>query len=609
MPFSSPLHPVVAPAVAPAVSKAAALAVALACLGPVAAGGAQEGPSEGPPFVSVGLGDVRTTSGSPEKDWILEVNGPGLVVGDFDGDGRHDLVVIDGSTSERARAGEPGFPPRLFLGQPRGPRERPFREAGEPWRMQAGPWGSGGAAADVEGDGDLDLVVLGWGPDRLFHNVERRGFELVSEAGFEGERWSTSAAFLDADRDGDLDLAVVNYLAFSFDDIPPRTSETCVWKGMPVMCGPEGLVPVHDQLYANDGEGRLTEVSLERGFRPERAGFGLGVIARDVDLDGDTDLYVSNDSTPNHLWRNDLEEGFAEIGLAYGVALDANGKEQAGMGIAGGDMNGDGIPELFVTNFSGESNAYYVSGRRGRWRERAFAKKLGAPSQHLLGWGTVCEDFDLDGDLDFAVANGHVYPQASGVGTDTSYAQINQLFSNDGDGTFVVERLSEREASVSRTMSVGDWNDDGAPDLVIADLDGVVSLKVNARGHAQAEHLQVDADANGEESPWLRVTLAGRGKNTQGLGARIELRQGQWSAWREIGTDGGFQAARPAEAFFGLPARGATSLRVLWPSGARTELASVALDQRLTIQEPEGEEPEGDGLDTTSQGASDEVGR
>ncbi len=359
-----------------------------------------------PLFVEAGptnLPGALLRCGSDEKNYIIEVNGGGVALGDFDGDGDLDLVTVDGSTLERVAAGEPGFPPRLYRNDGAGR----FAEALDVG-LTGGRWGMGVATGDINSDGWLDLVISEWGPDRVFLNKSGERFEEVTErAGLRGKGWSTSVALADFDGDGALDLGVTGYLRFDIDDIASRVDGVCRWKGHPVMCGPEGLIPIHDRLYRGKGDGSFEDVSRSSGYRPSTAGYGLGILPLDYDVDGDVDFYVSNDSTPNHLWENQGDGTFKEVGFKSGAGLDESGKEQAGMGIAAGDVNGDGRPDLFVTNFSGESNAFYMS--TGRFfRERSDRSGLGGPSKTDLGWGTACQDFDLDGDLDLAVFNGHV---------------------------------------------------------------------------------------------------------------------------------------------------------------------------------------------------------
>ncbi len=536
---------------------------------------ASVGPGAVPPplFTEVGaraLPGVTTTCGSPQKDWILEVDGGGLALGDFDRDGDIDLVVVDGSTVERAEKGEPGNPPRLFLNRGDGT----FAAAGEAWKIAPGRFGMGCAAGDLDGDGDLDLVITEWGRTRVLRNEDAKGFrETTAEAGLSAAlEWGTSAALFDADRDGRLDLAVVNYLAFDTQTVTKRGAGSCRWKGHDVMCGPEGLVPQHDRLYRGLGDGRFEDITQKAGFVVPNAGFGLGALTLDYDLDGDTDLYVANDSTPNFLWENQGDGTFREVGFARGVSHDANGKEQASMGIAAGDVNGDGRPDLFVTNFSGENNAYYASKGAG-FRERSSPAGLGGPSIPFLGWGTQLADFDLDGDLDIAVVNGHVYPQADLPGTDTRYAQEAQLYRNDGTGRFQPEPLSAAGPLVSRASAAADLDADGDLDIVALSVEGPVRV------------FQNDAP-RGEASHWLRVRLRGLGANRDAIGATLVAVAGakRWSA--EVRTSGGYQAACPAEAHFGLgPVAKLDELRVRWPGGGEQVLKDVAVDRVLAVSE------------------------
>jgi hypothetical protein len=518
---------------------------------------------------------VATTCGTPRKDYIIEVNGGGLALADFDGDGDSDLVVVDGSTLERVREGQSGFPPRLFLNDGAGR----FAPAGESWAMSGGTWGMGCAVGDLDGDGWLDLVVTQWGPCRVFVNRQGQGFEeRTGQAGLPDARWASSAALADLDRDEDLDLAVICYLAFDPASAKPPGGG-CRWKGHDVMCGPEGLEPVHDLLYAGKGDGTFEDVTLARGFRPLQAGFGLGVACLDHDLDGDVDLFVANDSTPNFLWQNDGSGKFEEVGLAMGAAVDRNGKEQASMGIAVGDMNGDGRQDLFVTNFSGENNALYRSRSKAGFREDSSPLGLGGPSISHLGWGTTFADYDLDGDLDLHVLNGHVYPQADSPGTDTTYAQPDHLYrfseSPEGPGRYLLEPLRDGPPRVSRASSVADIDGDGDLDIVAIELDGPVRVY---RNQARERH---------PDRHWLAVAPRSAGKNRFALGARVVV---EWEGGKraaEVHTAGGFQSAVPPLAHFGLAgAERAKRLTVRFPSGREVVREDVPADRLLVVEEP-----------------------
>lgn len=519
---------------------------------------------DAPLFVEIppdrsGLAHV-SVYGSPEKDFILETNGPGIALADFDGDGDLDVFCGNGDALYGKPEGSDVSPCRLF----RNDGALRLVDVTEGSGVDVEGFCNGVAVLDVDGDGRRDLFVARHGHDVLLRNVGDLKFEDVSSTLPGDDAWGTSVAAFDADGDGDVDLYETNYLAFDVAK-PPRhgaDGRHCTWFGHVVMCGPEGLRPEADRLLRNDA-GTLVDASSALGVATVAPSFGLGVLAADFDADGRTDVYVANDSMANFVFWN-RDGTFLEDGLAAGAAVSGDGREQAGMGVDVGDVDGDGRLDLFVTNFSGEPNTLYRNDGDGFFDDVSFRSNLGPASMPRLGWGAALLDVDRDGDLDAFTSNGHVYPQADRPGTDTAYPQPCDLFVNTG-GRFDLapaERSGLGTLAVHRAAAFGDLDDDGDDDVVVAVLDGPVRL------------LRNDArSGRDDDPPWIGYRLDAGPGNPDGLGATVAL----GPAVRVAKSSYSFQAANDPRVVFAGAALAAERVVVRWPDGSRESFPRGAL--------------------------------
>jgi hypothetical protein len=512
----------------------------------------------------------RNVSGDVRKNFILSSLGGGVAVFDYDGDGDLDVYFVNGNELVEGRA------------VPRGPN-RLYRNEGE-WRFrdvtqQAGVgdegWGIGCAVGDLDNDGLLDLYVTNLGPNVLYRNLGDGTFENVtSSRGGGDDRFGASAAFFDAEGDGDLDLYVANYVDPDLSKIPePGAEPTCLWLGLAVMCGPRGLDGQADVFYRND-EGNLVESSESAGLVDVDRAFGLGVVSADYDDDGDADLYVANDTDPNFLYQNDGEGRFTEVGLLAGVSHNVSGATEAGMGVDFGDVNGDGRLDLFVTNFSHETNTLFLAGEGGFFSDVTDEQGLGAPSLGKLGWGTRFEDLDNDGDLDLFVANGHVYPNVSEADATTSYFQRNQIYLNRGDGRFEEGALpvgDETHPRASRGAAFGDVDGDGDIDVIVVNIDDVPSLLRN----------ELTADLH-----WIGLQLVGRQSNRDAYGARVTIEAGGARQIAERHASGSIFSSSDPRLHFGLgTVSEVRAIRIRWPSGSMTTLDGLGADRYWLVIE------------------------
>ncbi len=522
-----------------------------------------------------GVDFVNMYGGVGAKQYILETTGTGAGFFDYDGDGDLDLFFVNGSRLGYTEAES------LSSALYRNEGDGRFTDVTGPAGLEAYGWGQGIAVTDYENDGDLDLFVTYYGENRFFRNRGDGTFvESAGALGLDDSRWGAGAAFGDLDRDGVSDLVVVNYVDFDPEVTPgPGEEPFCFFLGMPVMCGPKGLLPAPALLYRGLPEGGFQSVS-GAGIGEELY-FGLGVVMGDLDRDGDLDVYVANDQTPNNLYRNDSDGTlrFLDTGLESGLAFNEDGRAQAGMGVSLGDYDNDGWLDIVVTNFSHDYNTLYRSTGDGWFVDESFAAGIGEPSYNLLGWGAGFADFDRDGFLDLLFVNGHVYPEVRGPVTESEYAQPALLLRNLGNGGFgVVPDEALAGSRVFRGAAFGDYDGDGDLDVVATVMNDTQALFRNETG-----------DANG----WVGFRLAGRSSARDGVGARLTLLGGGPRQVREVRSAESYLSANDPRVFFGLgAASGTVRVGIRWLSGCEQEVTATPGAYHLVIENCQGDSSE-----------------
>jgi enediyne biosynthesis protein E4 len=512
---------------------------------------------------AAGIDFVDTVGATPDK-FMYETFGAGVAWLDYDNDGFQDLFFVNGAA---------GGANALYRNNRDGTFTNVSAAAGirDTDRTR---YKTGVAVGDYDNDGRLDLYVTAYGPNTLFHNNGNGTFtDVTAAAGLAGgpTEWSTSTGFFDADRDGDLDLYVATYLDYRKDDNPYCGHQR---PGYRMYCQPTQFDGVPDRLFRNNGNGTFTDVSAAAGIA-NPAGKGLGVAFCDFDQDADVDIYVANDMVRNFLYRNNGDGTFRDVAYGAGVGFDANGKPQAGMGTDCADVDGNGLPDIFVTNFSEELNTLYMNQGRGVFEDRTAS--LGLSSGFLpLGFGTKLFDLENDGDLDIFIANGHVIDNVRLYRPTMEYAQAPLLYENIG-GKFV--DISARSGPALRTKSVGrglavaDYDNDGRLDVVIANIGRAPILLRNQTASSHA---------------WLSIQARGRSSNRFGLGVRVRIETAAGAQVREINNVASYLSANDIRLHVGL---GATKvvprIEILWPSGKTQVLTDVAANRSLTIEEPQ----------------------
>jgi hypothetical protein len=552
-----------------------------AILGAALVGSVQPQAAEPPASASIRFTDVTAesgiactlTSGASPSTQILEVKGGGLALIDFDNDGDLDLLAPNGATLADPERG-PGA--RLF----RNDGGMRFTDVTAASRIAHTRWSFGAAVGDIDADGFDDIFLCCFGPNVMLRNRGDGTFEdITARAGLGDPEWATSAAFADLDLDGDLDLYVANYVGFD----PAKPLPPASFKGQAVIAGPRGYPAAPDRLYENRGDGTFVDRSADSGITAVKPGFGLNVAILDFTGDGKPDILVGNDSQENNLFTPTAAWTYADIGLRSGVAVNGAGSAQATMGMAVADVDGNGRPDVFTTNFSSDTNTLHLNLDGRSFDDRTNQFGLGAPSRTLVGWGAAFADFDHDADEDLLVVNGHVYPQASKALMDSDYAQRPLLMERREGRFHAVARAGAWDLAprVDRTVVVADLDRDGDVDAVVAGLNEPLQvLRNDHASSARADWLIV--------APRDRRTGVG---NHRAVGAAVTVRCGDLVQRRWIPGGGPFQSNLAPEVHVGLPSGGRpsdapVSVHVRFADGAEVTVDDVARGARLTVEHP-----------------------
>jgi len=522
-----------------------------------------------------GLTAVNVFGGVDTKKYIIETTGTGLAILDYDNDGWPDIFVVNGTTLEESPS-EQAPTNHLYHNNHDGTFTDVTAKAG----LLATGWGQGVCTGDYDNDGWQDLYVTYFGKNRLYHNDHGVFSEVAENAGVagSGKAWGTGCALVDYNRDGRLDLIVANYVDLNLSTTPaPGQGSSCVWKGVPVMCGPRGLPGAKNILYENRGDGTFADVTSKAHIGQTNGHYAMSVSTFDFDDDGWPDIYVACDSAPSILYRNNRDGTFTDVAVTGGVAFNEDGREQAGMGTTIADYNGDGRLDIFKTNFSDDTPTLYRNDGKGLFSDVTFAAGLGSHTQYL-GWGTMFFDFDNDGWPDLILANGHVYPEVDKFHLGSGYMEPRLLYHNNGNATFSDVSAEAgpgiNATSSARGLAVGDLWNDGQLSVVINNIYGKPSLLVNTTRSGNR---------------WIAFRTLGTRSNRDGMGAKITVTAGKRTLVDEVRSGSSYISQNDLRVHFGLGSTAKVdAVQVRWPSGLVEHFGDLSVDAIHTLKEGSG---------------------
>jgi hypothetical protein len=512
--------------------------------------------------------NFKHENGASREKYMPETMGSGVVVLDYDNDGWPDIFFVNGGSFADERAAARARH-RLYRNNGNGT----FTDVSAASGIGISGFGMGACSADYDNDGFPDLYVTSVGSNRLYRNTGAGSFiDVTNKAGVAAGLWSTSCAFADVDNDGYLDLFVTRYVDFGVNN-----NKYCrLMENVRTYCHPNVYNGLSSILYHNNGDGTFTDVSRDAGIY--KIGNGLGVVFGDYDNDGKVDIYVANDSTPNFLFHNKGAGKFEEVGFWAGVAVRSDGKPMAGMGTDIGDINGDGLLDIFVTNLDGQAHSLYRNMGKGLFADLTFQSGVAEATLPFVGFGAAFLDYDNDTDLDLVIANGDVLDNVKVLRDSSSYEQLHLLLQNDGTGKFKNVGPASGPGfalkKASRGLAVGDLDNDGDLDIVIANVGQTPELLRNDGGN---------------RSNSLLIRTLGSKSNRDGIGARLKLSIGNKIFVREVKAGSSYLSQSDLRVHFGLgEAPRADRLEIRWPSGVIDVMENIDANQILTVLEGKG---------------------